>query len=115
MTGHNNTGQITKKYIVHQMKIIFSLSKMHGYINVVVYKTEFWERCAPPLGIGEVHTSPKKPPHSLTISPKSGLGYMLTRFLHACHLISYLYFKVQMVIVAMHACVFSIGKCYYKD
>ena len=75
---------------------------MHGYINVVVYKTEFWERCAPPLGIGEVHTSPKKPPHSLTISPKSGLGYMLTRFLHACHLISYLYFKVQMVTVAMH-------------
>ena len=84
---------------------------MHGYINVVVYKTEFWERCAPPLGIGEVRASsgnrrgahlPKKPPHSLTISPKSGLGYMLTRFLHACHLISYLYFKVQMVIVAMH-------------
>ena len=75
---------------------------MHGYINVVVYKTEFWERCAPHLGIGEVHTSPKKTPHSLTISPKSGLGYMLTRFLHAYHLISYLYFKVQKVIVTMH-------------
>ena len=27
---------------------------------------------------------------------------MLTRFLHASHLISYPYFKVQMVIVAMH-------------
>ena len=75
---------------------------MHGCINVVVYKTEFWERCVPSLEIGEVHTSPKNPPHSLTISPKSGLGYILTRFLHACHLISYLYFKVQMVIVAKH-------------
>ena len=75
---------------------------MHGYINVVVYKTEFWERCAPSLGIGEVHTSPKNPHIPLQFLQNPGLGYMLTRFLHACHLISYLYFKVQMVIVAMH-------------
>ena len=61
--------------------------------------------------LGEVRASsgnkrgahlPQKTPHSLTICPKSGLGYMLTRFLHACHLISYLYFKVQIVVVAMH-------------
>ena len=67
---------------------------MIGRADIEGSKSNVAMNVAIPLGIGEVHTS-------ATISPKSGLGYMLTRFLHACHLISYLYFKVQMVIVAM--------------
>ena len=73
---------------------------MYGYINIVVYKTEFWERCVPPLGIGEVHTSPKKTP-TFPYNFSKIWPWLYVNSVFACMPLDFLSL-LQMVIVAMH-------------
>ena len=80
--------------------IRIEVTVFRDFRTLVKYPTESWERWVPPLGIGEVHTSPKKPP-TFPYNFSKIWPWLYVNSVCVCMPLDFLSL-LQMVIVAMH-------------